>query len=139
VPASFDSPVWAGGNAMLWGMKKDGSIWVFSGDTLPATIETAELSYTDILRQAQQGNSDKVTIKAVRAVFDGGGEASVGIGSRTLSNADVTYIPRKELHPQTGFAYFRTTDRYHRFRLRLTGDWAKAIKLEIDVQNAGWR
>jgi hypothetical protein len=139
VPASFDSPIWAGGNAMLWAMKKNGSIWVFSGDTLPATIETGELSYADILRQAQQGNSDKATVKAVRALFDGGGIASVAIGTRTLSNDDITYVPRKQLHPHTGFAYFRSTDRYHRFRLRLTGDWAKAMSLQIDAQNAGWR
>ena len=139
VPASLDSPIWAGGNAMLWGMKKNGSVWVFSGDTLPATIETGEVYYADILRQAEQGNSDKVTIKAVRAVFDGGGTASVAIGSRTLSNDDITYVPRKQLHPQTGFAYFRSTDRYHRFRLRLSGDWTKAMSLQIDAQNAGWR
>ena len=141
VPASFDSPLWAGGNAMLWAMKQDGSIWVFGGDPLPATIETGEQDVINVLRQMNpQTQGDRATIKAVRPLFDGvDGSAVVSIGYRDRPNGELAWTQPKTVHDQTGFAYFRDTARYMRFRVQLSNGWASATKLQTDAHSAGWR
>jgi len=142
IPAPLDSPLWAGGNAMLWAMNDDGSIHVFGGDVLPAVIETGEQALISALKQMNpQMQGDRVTVSAVRPLFDGdGGTATVNVGSRTLSNGAVKWSSiAKPTHAHTGFTYFRDIGRYHRFRVSLSGAWTKASSLQIDAQNAGWR
>lgn len=142
VPASFDSPLWAGGNAMLWCMKVDGSIHVFGGDNLPATIETGEQLLSRTLKQMDpQTQGDRSNIHAVRPLFDGEGDAvvTIRVGGRSASNGEVVWSNPRDIHPQTGWAYFRKQDRYHRFRIRLNGEWTDVFELQIDASGAGSR
>lgn len=141
IPASPDSPIWAGGNAMLWAMKSNGSIYVFGGENLPATIETGEQMIMQQIKAADpDARGDRATITKVRALYDGsGGETRLRVGGRDLSNVDVVWDNSMEPHPQTQFAYPRNTRRFHRFRIRLSGDWTKAMGLQIDAKPAGTR
>ncbi|MGE6781304.1 hypothetical protein ACQKGL_02140 [Ensifer adhaerens] len=140
VPASFDSPVWAGGNAMLWAMKKDGSIYVFGGDNLPAVIETREQLVASLFKQDPNFRGDKATIQKMRPLFDGGGASvTMRIGSRANSNGDVRWSNVFPLHPETQWAYSRVCDRFHRFRVELSGPWKNVGILEIDAIPAGSR
>lgn len=142
VPASFDSPLWAGGNAMLWAMKANGSIHVFGGENLPATIETGEQLLSRTLKQMNpQSRGDRSNIHAVRPLFDGVGEAvvTIRIGSRSDSNGAIGWSNGRPIHSQTGWAYFRNQGRYHRFRIQLGGEWTEVFELQIDASGAGSR
>lgn len=140
IPASFDSPLWAGGNAMLWAMRLDGSIYVYGGETLPAIIETAEQLLSRTLKQMDpKTTGDRSNIDGVRPLYDGHGEATVQVGSRSQSNAVVVWSNPRTLHAHTGWAYFRKQDRYHRFRIRMTGEWSNVSELQIDASGAGSR
>lgn len=142
VPASFDSPLWAGGNAMLWAMKSNGAIYVFGGDTLPARIETGEQWIAGTLKamDPRAGNGDRSIVSAVRPLFDGSGaDVDVAVGMRSLSNDAVVWTDAADMHGQTGFAYFRTHSRYFRFRLSLSAGWSDAMGLQIEASMAGGR
>lgn len=137
VPVSFDSPLWAGGVAMLWGMDTLCNVYVFGGENLPATIETQEQYLIQSLGDVR---GERTSVLGVRPMFHGGGgTAQVTVGSRSLSNADVAWTPLIGIHPETGWAYCRVQNRYHRFRVTLTGDWAQAMSLQIDASPAGSR
>lgn len=136
VPASFDSPIWAGGNSMLWGMSSAGKIYSFSGATLPLNIEFPESQFSKIVSQRP---ADLATIKGARPLFEGEGTARVSVGSRTLQNKDSDWSDFIETNTETGFAYFRDKSRYHRFKVVIEGEWKKAIGLQIDAIPAGSR
>lgn len=135
VPAPFDSPLWAGGNAILWGLDSAGKVYTLTGDPLTATLETAELQ----LAKTQNSRQDRATILATRPIFEEGGTARMSIGYRTLSNGPVQYTVPANVAPQTGFAYHRNQARYHRFRMELSGQWDKASMLQVDFVPAGGR
>jgi hypothetical protein len=141
IPASPDSPIWAGGNAMLWTMNSTGAIYVYGGENLPATIETGEFSLMDRVKQGDpDARGDRATILKARARFDGsGGETVLYVGGRDISNGDVAWGNAMEPHPQTQFAYPRNTKRYHRLRVRLNGDWTRVMELQLDAKPAGSR
>lgn len=137
VPASFDSPIWAGGVAMLWGMDTAGKIYVFGGENLQATIETQEQYLIQSLGNVR---GERTNVLGARPLFHGGGgTAQVAVGSRSLSNAEVSWTPLISTHRETGWAYCRVQNRYHRFRMTLTGDWTQAMALQIDASPAGSR
>lgn len=141
VPASFDDPIWAGGQSMLWGMKVNGAIYSFGGSTMPALIETPEQHLIQSLRMINPNiTGDRTNIMGVRPFFEGfGGTASVTVGSRSQSNGNVIWSQPSTTHADTGFAGFRLQDRFHRFRLQLFGEWDKAYSLQIDANSAGFR
>lgn len=141
VPASFDDPIWAGGVSLLWGMKINGAIYTFGGTTLPAQIETPEQHLINSIRIIDPTTvGDRTNIMGVRPFFEGyGATASVTVGSRSQSNGTVIWSQPSTTHADTGFAYFRLQDRFHRFRLQLFGEWDKAYSLQIDANSAGSR
>jgi hypothetical protein len=135
IPAAWDSPLWAGGNAIIWGLDDAGKIYTLTGDPLPAVIETGEFQ----LAKTQNARQDRATVLATRPVFESGGSASMSVGYRGLSNAAVQWTAPQEINPETGFAYHRNQDRYHRFRIELTGNWNRASMLQVDFTPAGGR
>lgn len=141
VPASFDDPMWAGGNSIMWGMDMNGAIYSFSGPTLPAVIETQEQHLINAVRAVDpRSMGDRTNVLGVRPLFEGaGGTVAVAVGSRSLSNGDVSWSLPSTTHPDTGFAPFRLQGRFHRVRLQLNGEWQKAIALQIDANSAGFR
>jgi len=141
VPASFDDPLWAGGNSLLWGMDATGAIFAFTGTTLQALIETQEQHLINAVRMLNpNARGDRTNVLGVRPFFEGEtATAAVSVGSRSQSNGNVLWSPISTTHPDTGFAAFRLQDRFHRFRLQLNGNWNKAYSLQIDANSAGFR
>jgi hypothetical protein len=137
VPASFDDPIWSGGNSMLWGMSKTGAVYTFGGPTMQLSVETPEFQLSRIL--PNETNADIATIDAARPIFEGPGVARIQVGTKSLPNAALNWSDLKETNAITGFAYLRNTSRYSRFRFTLSGDWTKASSLQIDGKTAGRR
>jgi hypothetical protein len=137
VPASFDSPLWAGGNSMLWSMSETGAVYTFGGPTMQLSVETPEFQLSRIL--PNETNADIAIIDAARPIFEGPGVARVQVGTKSLPNAELSWSALKETSPITGFAYLREQSRYSRFRFTLSGDWTKASSLQIDGKTAGRR
>jgi len=125
VPASFDDPIWAGGKALLFGLNETGAVYSFSGKTLPLSLETG---------------ADVARVDAARPLFEGAdGKARVQVGTRSLTNADVSWSDLRETNPETGFAYLRSKSRYQRFRVSIDGEWSRCMGLQIDAKAAGRR
>ena len=140
VPAPFDSPVWAGGNAMLWSADSTGNVYVFGGDNLRGTLETRESLFIQQLQRIDRRVvGDRTTIFGVRPLVEGNGTISVvGKHRGTLSSASVISDARTT-NDETGWSYFRHENRFHRFNLRLDGNWTQAIGYQIDAHPAGFR
>ncbi|MCK3776216.1 hypothetical protein MZK49_05665 [Ensifer sesbaniae] len=138
VPASFDSPIWAGGNNLLWGMNATGAVYSFDGPTLPLSVETREVQASSVI--PNETGADMAIINAVRPLFEGGAAvARIQIGTRDLPNKDVVWSSLKECNGETGFAYVRSRSRYQRFRITITGEYQLAFGVQIDGQPAGKR
>lgn len=135
MPAAWDSPLWAGGNAILWGLDDTGKVFTLTGSPLDATLETAELQ----LAKTQNARQDRATVLGTRPIFEDGGLARMSIGSRALSNARVDWSSPSAVNGETGFAYHRNQNRYHRFRIELSGQWDRASMLQVDFVPAGGR
>lgn len=135
MPAPFDSPSWAGGNAILWGLDDGGKVYTLTGEPLTAVLETAEYQ----LAKTQNTRQDRATVVGTRPIFENGGTASMSVGHRGLSNAVVNWTDPVGTSPATGFAYHRNQDRYHRFRIELSGSWDRASMLQVDFLPAGGR
>lgn len=137
VPASFDDPIWAGGKQMLWGMSATGQIYNFGGPTMELSVETREFHLASMLPNESQ--ADIANVSAVRPLFEGDGVARVQIGKKSLPNTESDWSGLKEIHPETGFAYFREQCRYQQFRVTLSGDWKRAFGVQVDAKTAGRR
>lgn len=135
VPASFDDPLWSGGQNQLWGMDKTGKIYSFSGPTLELSLETPEYQ----LSSQMEGGKDLAIISAVRPLFEGDGTARIRVGTKAKMNDNLSWSPLTECNAITGFAYTRSHSRYQRFRLTIAGEWKKAVGIEIQAQPAGKR
>jgi len=141
VPASFDSTVWSGGKPTLWGMRSTGAILTFGGATLTAVLETQEQHLIRSLQAIDpKTQGDNTNVLGVRPLFEGAnGSATVIVGSRSLSNGTVEWSNVRTTSARTGWAYFKRQSRFHRFRVMMQGDWAKAYSIQIDANSAGFR
>ncbi|WP_313199921.1 hypothetical protein [Rhizobium sp.] len=137
-PFSFDDPIFSGGKAALWAMSDTGKVYSFGGKTLELSIETPEYQLSKIV--PNETGADITRIDAARPLFEGGdGKARIQVGTRSLTNADVSWSDMKETHPETGFAYLRSQSRYQRFRATISGEWTRAMGLQIDAKAMGRR
>lgn len=136
VPASWDSPIWAGGNSILWGLDTEGRIYTLTGPTLPAQLETK-------LMQLTQGsgtkNIDMAVVLGVRPIFESEGFAQIDLGHKRLPNGNMEWGTPKPTNTETGWSAHRCRDRYHTVRINLTDEWRKASALQIDFVPSGGR
>lgn len=140
IPAPFDSPLWAGGNAMLWSMDTSGNIYVFGGENMSGVIDTQEMYLMQLIQRVdQRAVGDKTTIVGVRPLIHGSASASVIGIHRGLTTSPAQPTGSRQINSETGYAYFRYQDRYHRFRFNLEGNWEQAIGYQIDAIPAGFR
>lgn len=137
VPASFDDPVWAGGENMLFGMSETGAVYSFSGPTMDLSVETPEFQLSRMV--PNEGRADTAYVFAARPLFEGDAVGRVQVGTRSLQNGSMTWSQLAECNAQTGFAFFRTLSRYQRFRVSVSGEWRKAYALQVDAKAAGRR
>mgnify|MGYP003627828764 CR=1 FL=1 len=132
LPASLDSAFYRGGE-FFFAASKDKKIQSFTGATLPATLETGEFEiqsgFSSNIRNiipyitVQQSQSAVVTAQVAsrNRQID-----TFEFGAAGTLNSD-NYIP------------VRSTGKYHRIRVNLTGGWRKAQGVEIEASKLGRR
>lgn len=123
---SLDSRFWQGGKLLLGGVT-GAKIVTFSGSSLSATIETADLE--------NQGVTSMLTL--AKPMIDGG-SASVGVAARNSLDQAVTFGAQNQPSSENRVS-LRSFGRYHRLRVQPTGNWTTAIGLDIELQPAGMR
>ena len=122
---SIDAVDFSGGVVRAAAVDENNVLSGFIGQPLPAMIETTEL-----------GSSGFINVKSVRCISDG--EAVVSVGTRVNQNDDFSYsLPVAE--NGKGEHDLRTSTRYHRFRVSLTGGFNQAQGLKVFYRESGRR
>lgn len=114
-----------GGNESVAGFTTKHRHATPSGDVLEALLETGEYSLNP---------GGFAQIREIRPVVDGAEntDASIAIGSRNQTYGEVGYTGwvRASGQYKTGGADFRRNARYHRLRVKVSGDFSKLIGFE---------
>ncbi|WFS67403.1 hypothetical protein CFBP4996_15350 [Agrobacterium leguminum] len=135
IPAPFDSPLWAGGNAILWAVNEAGNILTLTGPPIRGTIETTDYQLGTTLKNPV----DMALVQRVRPIVEGDGRATVSIAGRRTQKGDINFENEFETNASTGFAYVRAACRYHRFKINLYGAWDLASAIDVDFVGFGGR
>ncbi|MFD6318589.1 hypothetical protein [Methylorubrum thiocyanatum] len=139
VPASLDSPVWAGGRAFLAAMNDRGTIYSFSGPSMLATIETGEYPTAALLAQQIQGvQGDRALVRGASPKVHGRADVTVQVAGKVTPQQTGMYGTGSTINAN-GWCPLRSDARYHRYRLTLSGGWSMAMGLEIDAAPTGSR
>jgi hypothetical protein len=92
---------------------------------MEATIETGEFSINV---------GGKALVRSVRALVDGSNPSIlIGVGTRNSASGPVTYSLDKQAYPETGKAMFRSNARFHRVRIKISGEYDHAFGLEPEA------
>lgn len=133
VPAPLDSPIWQGGRLALGIFGLDHRIAFLTGETLVATVETAEL-------QPPPGRRWLVTNS--RPIVDGIGTApTVAIGRRETQQQAVAYTSPVSIN-SLGQCPVRTSGRYLRAKTIVPAgfqSWDNFSGIELDLVQQGRR
>lgn len=132
LPSSLDSSVYKGGEFFFAG-SKDKKIQTFTGENLDAIVETAEFDL-------QAGRSSLVN-NVIPYVENHSGTPltiTAQVASRDSQNAEVSYGAASSLN-NDNFCPVRSSGRYHRVRLNLSGSWTNVQGIDVDGQIRGRR
>ena len=127
LPASLDSRLWTGGNAILMAFDSDHKLGTFTGNALDAQIDTGEVQFGI-------GTSE---VLEVRPLVDGGTH-TVSVGHRSTQAGTVSF-PTASSENSSGICPVRVNDRYHRFRVSNTGNFTDAIGVDVRYVETGDR
>ena len=129
---SWDSNRWIGGTPNLAGFDYEQRSGFFTGAQKDATIITQEFSFSD---------GGRTRLNGFRPIVQGGiVKGSVGSRNDTGSVVPVYSIDRGVM--PGGKIPLRSNARYHRFRVRLSGNWEHASGVQIDqtdIKSGGQR
>ena len=125
IPASLDDRLWVGGKFLFAGAKDD-KIVVFTGSNFDSEIITADI---------ETGYNSVVSL--VRPQIDNG-TADVAVASRRELDDNIQFGSSVSTS-QEGRANFRSSGRFHRFKVNPTGNWTNAISIDIETKNQGNR
>ena len=125
IPASLDDRLWVGGKFLFAGAKDD-KIVVFTGSNFNSEIITADI---------ETGYNSVVSL--VRPQIDNG-TADVAVASRRELDDNIQFGTAVSTS-QEGRANFRSSGRFHRFKVNPTGNWTNAISIDIETKNQGNR
>ena len=128
LPASLDSPLFLG-DSFFFAAAADKKIQSFTGDRLPAVIDTGEF---------QIGKNRSLVNTVVPYVSGETPTVTAQVGSRALPYDDVTFSTEASTTSE-GFIPVRSEGRYHRVRLNITGVWDQAQGLDVDARATGMR
>jgi len=130
--SSLDSEVYKGGEFFFAG-SKDKKIQTFTGENLDAIVETAEFDL-------QAGRSSLVNNIIPYVENDSGLDLTVTaqVASRNSQNAVVSFGAASTLNADN-FCPVRSSGRYHRVRLNLSGNWTNVQGIDVDAQVRGRR
>lgn len=130
LPYSLDSSFWSGAfSRLLFAFNTAHKSGSFSGDTLAATVETAEIN---------SGNGMRTVIRSCRPLIDGA-SPTITVGSRETQQATVTYGAASSL-TAAGAVPLYQSGRYHRFRAVIPAGsvWSNAQGIDdIDARPMG--
>ena len=124
---NVDSTSYMGGSVHLGVFGGDHKLSTFSGLPLTATIETNELG---------DPAGSRISVKSVRPVSDG--VVSLCVGTRDNQNENFSYGPPVAVNAK-GEVDLRTSARYHRFKIVITGDFKQAQGVEVFYRQEGRR
>jgi hypothetical protein len=125
IPASLDDRLWVGGKFLFAGARDD-KIIVFTGSNFNSEIITADI---------ETGYNSVVSL--VRPQIDNG-TADVAVASRRELNDNIQFGTAVST-TQEGRANFRSSGRFHRFKVIPTGNWTNAISIDVETKNQGNR
>lgn len=128
LPASLDSPLWSGGKQMFSAATVDNRLGHFTGQPLPATVETPEM---------QLAGESRAWVQRLRPQVERG-TVTVQIGTRRKMSDPVTWSAPIPINA-AGEAAARSNSRYHRFRLNLTDLWQEATGIDVVAVPEGSR
>jgi len=123
----LDSRFFKGGQYFFGGAYGD-KIYTFTGSVLPGTIETAEAPLS----------SGKHSIVTRVYPYYEDGDVTVAIGTRETQSQVPTFTSDVAVNA-SAFSPFRAQGRYHRARVKFTGDWDKALGIEVEARDIGRR
>lgn len=122
---SLDSAQFSGSGTLLGVFDQSFRHGFLNGSAKPATIETQELEIHGGARTQLTG---------FRALIEGGA-VTAQVGSRNLQSDPVSFGP--VIAPRASGRFpARVNARYHRFRLNLSGEWERAIGVQVERSEA---
>jgi hypothetical protein len=129
LPASLDSALYKGGSFFFAGAR-DAKVQSFTGDCLPATIETGEFSVAP---------GKRALIGSVIPYLTGSSPTvTVAIGSRQRQVDSTVFGAASSLNAD-GYCPTRSSGAYHRVRMNITGEWSVAQGVDVDAKMMGMR
>ena len=128
LPASLDSQLYNGGS-FFFAAAADKKIQSFTGDRLPAVIDTGEF---------QLGKTRSLINTIVPYVSGQMPTITAQIGSRALPYDAVGFSTASSVTSE-GVIPVRSEGRYHRVRLNISGIWDQAQGVDVDARPTGMR
>jgi len=128
LPASLDSQLYNGGS-FFFAAAADKKIQAFTGDRLPAVIDTGEF---------QIGKKRSLVNTIVPYVSGQTPTITAQVGSRVLPYDDVIFSTAASITSE-GFIPVRSEGRYHRVRLNISGIWDQVQGIDVDARATGMR
>ena len=116
------------GGQYFFGGAYGSKIYAFSGAPLEATIETSEAPLS-------MGKHSIIT--RIYPYYEDG-TVTVSVGTRNKQSDTVTFTSNVSENDD-GFAPFRSSGRYHRARMTLSGGWNKAVGIDVEAREVGRR
>lgn len=125
IPASLDSRLWAGGKALFAGVR-NAQIILFGGAPMAPELVTGDF---------EEGKQS--IVKLAYPQIDGG-SADVAVASRARLDGSVSFSQDVPADAENRVS-LRSVGRYHRLRIRPTGNWKTIMAVDIEAQPVGGR
>ena len=125
VPASLDSRLWAGGKPIFAGVRGD-KIILFAGQPMAAEITSGDVE------EGMQSIA-KLALPQIDR-----GSATVSVASRFRLDASINFGPDVPASSENRVP-LRSVGRYHRFKVKPTGNWEDMLAVDVEVQPVGGR
>ena len=125
VPASLDSRLWSGGKPLFAGVRDD-QIILFGGAPMSPEIITGDFE-----------DGMQSIVKVAFPQIDGG-SADVAVASRFRLDNGVVFSSDVSATTENRVS-LRSIGRYHRLRLKPTGNWQTIMAVDVETQPVGAR
>lgn len=125
LPASLDSRLWAGGQIVLGGVS-GAKVVTFSGPSSTAVLTTGDID----------AGTNSI-LKLARPLIDNG-SADVSVASRQRLDTVLSYSTAVSASSENRIS-LRSNGRFHRISLTPTGNWTKAVGVDLDFYPTGTR
>jgi hypothetical protein len=124
---SFDSRIWLGGAISVGAFDASHKAATFSGTPLTAVFETGELM-----------SDTRLFINKLRPLVTGYGSMTAQVASRSTLASQASFGTESTLNSSGEFT-LRANARWHKFRLTVSGGFARATGLDVNAVQEGNR